>query len=154
MGCSVWGLDFVPKRAAVESDPHIQYLAASGYRGSVDEHIGIGETQPTGTYKNCIQIYKMKLSVKAQEEPTLDLCILHDYGAVLDLQWCPYGVYEEEKGADALTATGLLPKLGILSFTCADGTVRTIVVPHPESIRKYVVPDHDPTKPVYCKPSQ
>lgn len=32
-----------------------------------------------------------------QEEsrrPTLQLCILHDYGCVWDMKWCPYGTYE------------------------------------------------------------
>lgn len=149
-GSSIWGLDFVPKVSANESDPLTQYLAVSGYRGCAEERVGMNDLQPTGSYKNCIQIWKLKLSTKTQEDPLLDLCILHDYGVVFDLKWCPYGAYEEEK-SDAAGAPTTLPKLGILSFSCGDGTLRTIVVPHPASVRKHMVPNHDPLKPVFLR---
>lgn len=133
-GSSIWGLDFAPKLASVESDPFTQYLAVGGYRGSVEEHVGMEEFQPTGSYKNCIQIWKLKLSVtQTQEEPKLDLCLLHDYGVIYDMKWCPYGTYEEEDHEQGLA------KLGILSFACGDGTIRTIVVPHPNSVRKQML---------------
>lgn len=135
-GVNIWGLDFVPKLASVESDPKIQYLAVSGYRGSTEEHIGIDEVQPTGTYKNSIQIWKLKLSVHEQEDPFLDLCLLHDYGVIFDLKWCPYGTYEEQDVSNGL------PKLGILSFTCGDATIRTIVVPHPDAVRRHMTDNH------------
>jgi WD40 repeat protein len=138
-GSSIWGLDFVPKLASMESDPFIQYLAIGGYRGSTEEHIGMEEYQPTGTYKNCIQIWKLRLSVQqTQEDPILDLCLLHDYGVIYDIKWCPYGTYEEEK--DNTAEEGSFPKLGILTFACGDGTIRTIVVPHPDAVRKHMIP--------------
>lgn len=72
-------------------------MAVSGYRGAVEEHINIGSIQPTGSYKNAIQIWKLKLSVQPpQEDAVLDMCILHDFGVVYDLKWCPYGTYETE----------------------------------------------------------
>lgn len=150
-GSSIWGLDFVPKLASVDTEPLAQYLAISGYRGSTEEHIGMNEIQPTGSYKNCIQLWKLKLSVKEQEDPLLDICLLHDYGVVFNLKWCPYGTYEEESDTVELPTSGALPKLGILSFICGDGTVRTIIVPHPKSIRKHLAPNHDPLTPVYSK---
>jgi len=30
------------------------------------------------------------------QPPFLDLVLLHDYGYVCDLKWCPYGGYEKE----------------------------------------------------------
>lgn len=58
--------------------------------------MSLDEVQPTGTYHNCIQIWKMKLSAKqTQEDPIMDICILHDFGVIYDLKWCPYGAYEE-----------------------------------------------------------
>lgn len=144
-GINIWGLDFVPKLAQNESDRSIQYLAVSGYRGSSEEHIGMNEIQPTGTYLNSIQIWKLKLSVKQkQEEAVLDLCLLHDFGVIFDLQWCPYGAYEEE-------IPDRLPKLGILSFVAGDGTTRTVVVPHPDAVRRQISPNGDPKQPVYSK---
>ena len=95
-GGNTWGLDFVPKVESRDTSPFIQYLAVAGYRGASEERIGLNEEQPTVTYKNCVQLWKLKLSVKQEpEEPLLDVCILHDFGAVYDLKWCPYGVYEE-----------------------------------------------------------
>ncbi|KAG1461298.1 hypothetical protein G6F46_004108 [Rhizopus delemar] len=128
-GGNIWGLDFVPKVASQQSDPLTQYLAVGGYRGAAEEHMSMDEVQPTGTYKNCIQIYKLKLSAKqAQTDPVLEICILHDFGVIYDLKWCPYGAYEESANSE-------LPKLGILTIACGDETIRTMVVPHPEVIR-------------------
>ncbi|KAI7882810.1 uncharacterized protein EV154DRAFT_428336, partial [Mucor mucedo] len=95
-GINIWGLDFVPKTPVMEEeDSKIQYLAVTGYRGSTEEHIGIGDIQPTGTYKNAIQIWKLSLSVHEQVDPVLDMCLLHDFGVIFDLKWCPYGTYQE-----------------------------------------------------------
>lgn len=141
----------MPKLACNDTDPLTQYLAISGYRGSVEEHIGMNEIQPTGSYKNAIQIWKLKLSTKSQQDPLLDVCLLHDFGVVFNLKWCPYGVYEEETSTTEPAFLGILPKLGILSFSCGDGTVRTVIVPHPNAIRKHFASNRDPLQPVYCK---
>ncbi|CEI93818.1 hypothetical protein RMCBS344292_08044 [Rhizopus microsporus] len=139
-GGNTWGLDFVPKVESRDTSPFIQYLAVAGYRGASEERIGLNEEQPTGTYKNCVQLWKLKLSVKQEpEEPLLDVCILHDFGAVYDLKWCPYGVYEE---VPEDTGNGL-PKLGILAMACGDGTIRTLVVPHPDALRTSLNLNHN-----------
>jgi hypothetical protein len=45
-----------------------------------------------------------------------------------------------------------MAKLGILVIACGDGTIRTIVVPHPNAVRKLMCPkDTDPSKTVYSK---
>lgn len=45
-----------------------------------------------------------------------------------------------------------LPKLGVLAIVCGDGTLRTLVVPHPNAVRKHMCPDNvDPQATVYCK---
>lgn len=95
-GGAVWGLGFAPKRPDIESDPHTQYLAITGFRGAEKEHHKQRGQVPTGTYKNAIQIWKLHLSVNDDPvEPKLDLCLLHDFGPVKSLDWCPYGAYEE-----------------------------------------------------------
>lgn len=95
-GGSIWGLDFAPK-SHTDSDPITQYLAVAGYKGAVSEHHELDEMQATGEYKNAIQIWKLKLSTKQPaEDPILDLCLLHDFGVIHDLKWCPYGAYEDE----------------------------------------------------------
>ncbi|KAI8982244.1 hypothetical protein BDF20DRAFT_817417 [Mycotypha africana] len=99
-GGSIWGLDFVPKGPADKDDKtsSIQYLAVAGLRGTTDqEHFGLNTIQPTGTYKNAIQLWRLKLSTKqAPERARLDMCLLHDFGVICDLRWCPYGVFEDE----------------------------------------------------------
>ncbi|KAI8349210.1 hypothetical protein EDC96DRAFT_448633 [Choanephora cucurbitarum] len=95
-GMSVWGLDFVPKSTTCH-DSQTQYLAIAGYRGSVEEHTGFDETQPTGTYKNAIQIWNLNLSTQLpSKSPFMDLCLLHDFGIIHELKWCPYGAYQED----------------------------------------------------------
>ncbi|KAI8385647.1 hypothetical protein BD560DRAFT_167355 [Blakeslea trispora] len=144
-GISVWGLDFVPKSTTCR-DPQTQYLAIAGYRGSIEEHVGFDEIQSTGTYKNAIQIWNMSLSTQLpSESPFLDLCLLHDFGIVHELKWCPYGAYQEET-----TSNGEANKLGILSIVCGDGSVRTVVVPHPNYVRDNMC-QTDPSKTVYMK---
>ncbi|KAI8978440.1 hypothetical protein BDB01DRAFT_271600 [Pilobolus umbonatus] len=43
-----------------------------------------------------------------------------------------------------------MPKLGILSFSCGDGSVRTVVVPHPKVVRKSMA-DVDESTTVFLK---
>ncbi|CEP11389.1 hypothetical protein [Parasitella parasitica] len=145
-GGSIWGLDFVPKLHN-DADPTTQYLAVAGYKGTVSEHHELDDIQATGTYKNAIQIWKLKLSTKQpSEDSILDMCLLHDFGVIHDLKWCPYGVYEDEDVNEGL------PKLGLLAISCGDGTIRIIIVPHPNAVRKYMCPeDTDSHKTLYLR---
>ncbi|KAI9031877.1 hypothetical protein CLU79DRAFT_693757 [Phycomyces nitens] len=97
-GGAIWSLDFCPKVPSKDSHPNIHYLAVAGYRSPDPERYPIDVYQPTGTYLNCIQIWRFDLSLRgAQRQPVLDMCLLHDYGIVIDAKWCPYGAYEEVK---------------------------------------------------------
>ncbi|KAI9246436.1 hypothetical protein BDA99DRAFT_263559 [Phascolomyces articulosus] len=96
LGFSVFGLEFAPKRPKVDSSPHTQYLAIAGFRGAEGEHHFYKDIYPKGTYKNSIMIWRSELSVENTEmEPVLDLCLLHDYGPIKELKWCPFGAYDE-----------------------------------------------------------
>jgi hypothetical protein len=45
-----------------------------------------------------------------------------------------------------------MAKLGILAIACGDGTIRTIVVPHPTAVRKHMCSqDMDPSATVYSR---
>ncbi|KAG0170336.1 hypothetical protein DFQ30_002631 [Apophysomyces sp. BC1015] len=93
---AVWGLDFVPKVPSVDSQPFTQYLAVGGYKGALGEHHEVEDIQPDGSYLNCIQIWRCNLTAAGiPEDPVLDLCLVHPYGIILDMKWCPYGAYEE-----------------------------------------------------------
>ena len=96
LGFSVLGLEFAPKRPEVDTSPNTQYLGISGFRGAEGEHHFYNDVYPEGTYKNSIMIWRCELSVNNTETvPVLDLCLLHDYGPIKELKWCPYGAYEE-----------------------------------------------------------
>lgn len=97
VGSSVWGLGFAPKNPLEESQITTQYLAVAGYKGAEEESHHFSEVQPRGSYKNCIQLWRLELTVQGEQavDPVLDVCILHDFGIVRDLKWCPYGAYEE-----------------------------------------------------------
>ncbi|KAI7870192.1 WD40-repeat-containing domain protein [Spinellus fusiger] len=129
-GGSIFGLDFVPKRPSVDSEPSVAYLAVGGYRGAHEEHHTLNEIQ--SGYQNALQIWRYGQTTGLDtEKPSLAMCILHDYGVVYELKWCPYGAYEEVSSVQ-----GTWPKLGILAAAFGDGTVRLLVVPHPKAIQK------------------
>ncbi|KAI8889979.1 hypothetical protein K501DRAFT_237609 [Backusella circina FSU 941] len=125
-GGSIWGLDFCPKRPSNDTQPELQYLAIGGYNTTTETHT---KPQVVGEYKNAIQIWRCDMFFPGGS-PSLDLCLLHDYGIVMDLKWCPLGSYEENAGCDSWS------KLGILSVLFGDGVVRICVIPHPNALRK------------------
>lgn len=118
-GGSVWAIEFVPKKACLEHD-HEQYLAVGGYN-STAEHYTFGKNL---NCHNAIQIWHCTSDTNASLKPKLDMCILHDFGVVMDFKWCPLSVYDE-KG-----------KLGIIAVLFSDGEVRVFVVPHPKLVRE------------------
>ncbi|KAI8640074.1 WD40-repeat-containing domain protein [Parasitella parasitica] len=119
VGCSVWGLDFVPKPSSNKSSD--QYLAIGGYNSTKEHHL-LTEDVNKGDEYNAIQIWKCR-SYVTKFRPMLDMCILHDFGVVVDFKWCPYSIYDDKK-------------LGILAAMFNNGDIRIFVVPHPESVRK------------------
>ncbi|KAI8332065.1 hypothetical protein BC941DRAFT_437408 [Chlamydoabsidia padenii] len=147
-GGSVCGLDFAPKTSIFDTQPMIQYLATGGYK---EPNVLCGFETPRQGNPNCIQLWKLNLATTEQEEsPVLDLVLLHDYGDVRDLRWCPYGAYEETTTNDSED----LPKLGILAGCFGDGTVRCFVIPHPNTLRVRLGVDAGNQDPVYLKIKQ
>ncbi|CAO3626298.1 unnamed protein product [Mucor fragilis] len=118
-GGSIWGLDFVPKPSSDKRSD--QYLAIGGYNTTTEHHL-LCEDVDVDHKLNAIQIWKCK-SLASRFTPSLDMCILHDFGVVVDLKWCPFSVYDNKK-------------LGILAVMFNNGIVRIFVVPHPQNVHK------------------
>ncbi|KAI9280033.1 WD40-repeat-containing domain protein [Sporodiniella umbellata] len=129
-GGSIWALDFIPK---TNSRP-IQYLALGGYKSTTEQHI-LGDITK---YPNSIQIWSFDGN-DSNSEPRLDMCILHEFGIISDIQWCPKNHYVERK------------KLGILAVVLGDGSVYILMIPHPEKIRRDKGFDFDSTVYVQVK---
>jgi hypothetical protein len=107
-GTSIWGLDFAPS-----NNTATQYLAVSGYKSIKERHVvgvrQVEEEEDDPNMKNCIQIWSIpncidEKSVSSSvaeasnaQKAELELCILHDFGCVYDVKWCPYGGYETEE---------------------------------------------------------
>ncbi|ORY98787.1 hypothetical protein BCR43DRAFT_207271 [Syncephalastrum racemosum] len=142
VGGAVNGLAFAPKRPSADTEPHTEYLAVGCYHGAEDE---TREIAVTATYKNCIQLWRLRLSSEEPLENTLDVCILHEYGPVLGVDWCPYGAYEETSDDEKH-----LPKLGLLSAIFGDGSVRIMTIPHPKALRRRME-IQDPNETIYMR---
>lgn len=93
-GGSIWGLDFVPKPSSDKRSD--QYLAIGGYNTTTEHHL-LCEDVDVDHKLNAIQIWKCK-SLASRFTPSLDMCILHDFGVVVDLKWCPFSVYDNKVG--------------------------------------------------------
>ncbi|RCH99100.1 hypothetical protein CU098_010494 [Rhizopus stolonifer] len=114
-GISIWAIDFVPKQAK----DHTQYLAIGGYN-STKEHYMIDEDTQTDKRYNVVQLWSFSSSPEQMKQnPKLEMCILHEYGAISDLKWAPFNAYDEKK-------------LGIAAVLFVDGSIRILVVPHPK----------------------
>lgn len=138
VGGSIWGLDFAPKPSPNKSSD--QYLAIGGYNSTTEHHL-LSEDVDINNKFNAIQIWKCR-SYTSKFKPVLDMCILHDFGVVVDFKWCPFSVYDEEviTRKDQITQDLIhhvyLQRLGILAAMFNNGTIRLFVVPHPQNVRK------------------
>lgn len=130
-GASIWAIDFVPKKPSIED--HSQFVAIGGYN-STDEHLIIGDKSQC---RNTIQIWRYSSDIEQDLPPKLDMCILHDFGLVTEIKWCPFSVFEEGG------------KLGILAVLFGDGDIRLFVVPRSDDIRDKEAIEKDQT--VYSK---
>ncbi|CEP10880.1 hypothetical protein [Parasitella parasitica] len=119
VGGSVWGLDFVPKPSSCKSSD--QYLTIGGYNSTTEHHLLTEDVDRNDRF-NVIQIWKCRSCI-TKFKPMLDMCILHDFGVVVDFKWCPYSVYDVEK-------------LGILAAMFNNGEIRLLVVPHPQHVKR------------------
>jgi hypothetical protein len=92
-GGSIWAIDFVPQ--ASSSKNTIQYLAVGGYNSTIERHSFDEDIDPNNSY-NAIQIWSFSSSPADKQSPRLDMCLLHDYGVVVDFKWCPFSVYKDK----------------------------------------------------------
>jgi hypothetical protein len=147
-GGSIQALDFAPKTSSKDTQPMIHYLAIGGYKEANVLH---SFETPRQGHESCIQLWKCDLTTTPSTEernPLLDLVLLHDFGDARELKWCPYGAYEEESTTDDDSG---IAKLGILAGCFDDGTVRCLVVPHPDALRSRLGIDAGNRDPIYCK---
>lgn len=66
--------------------------------------------------------------VSAHRKPQLEFCICHNYGQILQMEWCPSGCYDVEK------VPGKLKRLGLLAVAGSDPYVYIYSVPQPGEI--------------------
>ncbi|KAI9485827.1 MAG: hypothetical protein EXX96DRAFT_546652 [Benjaminiella poitrasii] len=119
-GGSIWGIDFLP-----QPDKSVQYVAIGGYR-TAEEHYGFENDMDPEKRHNAIQIWSYRDSSTPDTQclPVLEMCLLHEYGAICNLQWHPVSIYKENN------------TLGILIALFTDGVIRVFVVPHPAYLRQ------------------
>ncbi|KAF9390209.1 hypothetical protein CPC16_005255 [Podila verticillata] len=142
-GLSVWALDWCPLPSNDEQpEKNMDYIAVGGFPDTAENCRQRDQTYPLGkqdSHPNVIQIWSV--NCETDEEGTLQgvpdvymaLCILHSYGAVLDMKWCPSGNLME-----AGTEPGSLVRLGILAATFSDGTIRIFSIPEPKSLKAHL----------------
>ncbi|KAG0281143.1 hypothetical protein BGZ95_006442 [Linnemannia exigua] len=158
-GFSVWAMDWCPLPSNdKEGEANMDYVAIGGFPDTAENCIARDQLYPLGkqdAHPNMIQIWSINCNTNDQGElqgspqTYLALCILHSYGAVFDLKWCPTGGH-----MDAGSSNGDLTRLGILAATFSDGTIRIFSVPEPKSLRAHlgiVTPEGSTPEPVYIE---
>ncbi|KAG0297838.1 hypothetical protein BGZ98_000415, partial [Dissophora globulifera] len=143
-GFSVWAMDWCPLASDTTTDVvhDVDYVAIGGLPETAEICMTQDQIYPLGkqdAHANMIQLWSMNCRTnregELQGEPKahLDMCILHHYGAVLDMKWCPTGCFMEA-GSEA----GDISRLGILAAAFTDGTIRIFSVPDPRSLRHHL----------------
>ncbi|KAF9111286.1 hypothetical protein BGX27_005150 [Mortierella sp. AM989] len=143
-GFSVWSIDWCPLPSYEEDElgENMNYIAVGGFPDTAENCIARDQLYPLGkqdAHPNVIQLWNMNCAsddegqLKGEARAYLAICILHTYGAVLDLQWCPTGCY-----MPAESATGDLARLGILAASFTDGTIRIFSIPDPVSLQSHL----------------
>ncbi|KAG0029496.1 hypothetical protein BGZ82_007940 [Podila clonocystis] len=155
-GLSVWALDWCPLPSNDElSEKNMDYIAVGGFPDTAENCRRRDQTYPLGkqdSHPNVIQIWSVRCDtneegiLQGDPEVYLSLCILHSYGAVLDMKWCPNGNLME-----AGTEPGSLMRLGILAATFSDGTIRIFSIPEPKSLQAHLDIDITSKETIYIQ---
>ena len=112
----------MPMTLDVKNLDRDQYLAVSVFK---DEHLNRNPSLGPFAANYSLQIWncgKLNNSVSVPTAPFLKLLLVHSYGRVWSLAWCPSGCYDESR-------------LGVLAASFSDGTVRVFGIPHPQTLR-------------------
>ncbi|KAG0333535.1 hypothetical protein BG004_000793 [Podila humilis] len=149
-GLSVWSLDWCPLPSNdKQPEENADYIAIAGFPETAQNCRQRDQSYPMGkldSHLNIIQLWSANCTTgkgsETLERPSvhLALCILHNYGAVLDMKWCPTGNLMEA-GPEA----GSLKRLGILAAAFTDGAVRIFSVPEPKSLQNHLDINNDKT---------
>ncbi|KAF9200808.1 hypothetical protein BGZ49_008948 [Haplosporangium sp. Z 27] len=142
-GFSVWALDWCPL-PSYEDDitKNMNYIAVGGFPDTAENCIARDQLYPLGkqdAHPNVIQLWSVNCStdengqLQGESKAYLAICILHSYGAVLDLKWCPTGCF-----MPAGSEPGDLPRLGVLAAAFTDGTIRIFCIPDPISLQSHL----------------
>ncbi|KAG0019666.1 hypothetical protein BGZ81_009635 [Podila clonocystis] len=155
-GLSVWALDWCPLPSNDElSEKNMDYIAVGGFPDTAENCRRRDQTYPLGkqdSHPNVIQIWSVRCDtdeegiLQGDPEVYMSLCILHSYGAVLDMKWCPNGNLME-----AGTEPGSLMRLGILAATFSDGTIRIFSIPEPKSLQTHLDIDSNSKETIYIQ---
>ncbi|KAL1244133.1 General transcription factor 3C polypeptide [Trichinella spiralis] len=106
------------------SKTDIQYILVSLYVGSFDGLYA-------GPHQSILQLWAF--DPQAASDSLKLNCIwnlVHKYGMVRCLKWCPSGIYEDKNTVKS--DRNLLPRLGCFAASTSCGTVVIYCVPHPE----------------------
>ena len=94
----------------------------------VTKDIGASKSLPTNSL---LQLWSCSLDIAQpeiaiQNKPRMKIGLVHDFGKIWCLKWCPSGC---ETTKDGNISSSYLPRLGILAAACADGSVRLFSIP-------------------------
>lgn len=129
-GGPIWAVDWCPMK--YDGEHATQYIAAATKSPDIKEHTT--NVQSPGCA--ALQIWSLEgLCGGSSPSAALELAILHDYGTVFELQWCPTGAYSSEP-SEALPEG----RLGLLAAATSSGFVVVWSVPLPSAAARVSTP--------------
>ncbi|KAI8056787.1 hypothetical protein BDF22DRAFT_667935 [Syncephalis plumigaleata] len=143
-GINVWAMEWCP-RHTIEA---WQYLAIAGLPATdvIPRAIGLPESN---TDWNQLQFWRIPVDdgeVDANKvAPMLDAIMLHKWGTIWDMAWCPGSSDIEAATTIAEESDSNHGRQGILALCCGDGHLRVVVVPNIKQLRdQHNTPDSQP----------
>lgn len=142
-GGSIQCISWMPTRLEFESEENEKLYVAVGVHQEINPVHMNGQKY---VHKNMIQIWEFQglensWNVETKPSPSafMAMCICHEYGCILDLQWCPFtSTYEDEVLWNHVNGKKIL---GLLGACFTDGSLRVFCVPHPETFEKSMIDD-------------
>uniref|UniRef100_A0A2A4JFN3 C2H2-type domain-containing protein n=1 Tax=Heliothis virescens TaxID=7102 RepID=A0A2A4JFN3_HELVI len=122
LGASIQCISWAPAPASAAS----QYLAAATHRHADAPRIG-ADTTHSGP--GLLQIWDCGNVIGGK--PRFALGLVHDYGTVWSIDWCPSGVRDAD---EFIPEPNRMHRLGLLAAACSNGAAYIFVVLYPSSI--------------------